>query len=62
MEVADLSVSVDNGSFGSDLRQSSFSDENSSDARQTYEQEDEYEAESSTEQNIMDDGRLNLLI
>jgi len=62
VEVANLSVSVDNGSFGSDLRQSGFSDKNGSDARQTYEQEDDHEAESSTEQNIMDDGRLNLLI
>lgn len=69
VEVAELSVSVDNRSFGSSLRNSGFSDERGdfsdntgSDTGQTHEQENEHRSNASTEQNIMSDGQVDLLI
>jgi len=69
VEVVELSVSVDDGSFGSNLRHSGFSDgrgdfsdNTGSDTRQTHEQEDEHRPNASTEQNITSDGQVDLLI
>jgi hypothetical protein len=69
VKITELSVSVDNGTLGSNLRNSGFSDErgdffdNTGLGRgQTYEQGDERRSNASTGQEIMSDSQVNLLI
>jgi flagellar hook-length control protein FliK len=69
VKVTELSISVDNGSHGSNLRNSGFSNERSdffdntgSDSGQAYEQGDEHRSDASTGQEAMSDGQVNLLI
>ena len=69
VKITELSVSLNNGSLGSNPRNSGFSNERGDffdntglDRGETYEQGDEHRSNALTGQEITSDGQVNLLI